>query len=322
MTDPEPPPDAKPELLPPPPPAMPAPVQTKPSPPPPAPPAAAPAPPAPKVAPRAARSPALVLTAIGLLLVVGGLAYLWNEIATLKQPETIDPARLANVETQLRSLQQRLDVVERRPAAQPAAPSPAPAQVDLRPLETRIAALEQRPPSVAPAPVPPPPPAPDLGPLEARLATVETAARRALAMQGAAAALEAGRPLGAIPGAPASLARFATAAPPTIAGLRQEFPAAAALAEAASAPPDPPGLAAQAWQRVSGLVTVRRGSAVLVGSPAAYVLGEARSRLDNADLQGALAALDGLDAQAAAAMAPWRAKAQSLLDARAALAGG
>jgi hypothetical protein len=150
----------------------------------------------------------------------------------------------------------------------------------------------------------------------------EAAASRALALQGAAAALEAGRPLGVIAGAPPGLARFAAAAPPTLAGLRQDFAAAASSAQAASQPAEPEGLGARMWQRVAGLVTVRRGADVLVGSPAAYTLGIARQRLDAGDLAGAVAALDGLDPAAAAAMAAWRGRAQSVLDARAALAAG
>ena len=64
------------------------------------------------------------------------------------------------------------------------------------------------------------------------------------------------------------------------------------------------------------------GAVVLVGSPAAVILGEARLRLDTGDIAGAIAALDALDPGAASAMSPWRAQAQSLLDARAALAAG
>ena len=41
--------------------------------------------------------------------------------------------------------------------------------------------------------------------------------------------------------------------------------------------------------------------------------------LDAGDLPGAVTTLDGLTGAAAAAMAPWRAQAQSLLDARSAL---
>ncbi|MDE2576616.1 MAG: hypothetical protein KGL55_15040, partial [Rhodospirillales bacterium] len=111
------------------------------------------------------------------------------------------------------------------------------------------------------------------------------------------------------------------AAPPTPARLRQEFPAVAAQALAASRP-STAGLsfAARMWQRVAGLVTVREGGHVLVGPPASVPLEAARTRLDAGDLAGAVAALDGLDKAAAAAMAPWRARAQALLDARAALA--
>ena len=54
---------------------------------------------------------------------------------------------------------------------------------------------------------------------------------------------------------------------------------------------------------------------------AEQVLAEAQGRLDAGDLAGALAALRPLDGQAAEVMAEWRARAQALLDARAALAG-
>src|SRR5262249_33527695 len=141
-----------------------------------------------------------------------------------------------------------------------------------------------------------------------RIQSAEAAARRALALQAAAAALEAGRPLGTIPAAPPALVRFATAAPPTEASLRRDFAPAAAKAEAASTPAAPAGTMGQIWQRVSSLLTIRRGHAVLVGSSAAVVLGEARQLLDGGDLTGAIAALDALDQGAAAAMAPWRAQ--------------
>jgi hypothetical protein len=67
-------------------------------------------------------------------------------------------------------------------------------------------------------------------------------------------------------------------------------------------------------------VTVRHGDQVLVGDPASVVLAEARAKLVAGDLAGAVAALGKLDAAAAKAIAGWRAQAQSLLDARAALA--
>jgi hypothetical protein len=144
-------------------------------------------------------------------------------------------------------------------------------------------------------------------------------ASRAAQWQRAAQALLAGQKLGSLPGAPPALARFATEAPPTEASLRLSFPAAAAAARQASRPDAHAGFGARALQRVESLVTVREGDRVLVGAPAAPILEAARQKLDAGDLAGAVRALDGLDAAAAAAMSGWRGQAQALLDARAAL---
>jgi hypothetical protein len=65
---------------------------------------------------------------------------------------------------------------------------------------------------------------------------------------------------------------------------------------------------------------VREGNQVVLGTPASTTLATSRQRLEAGDLPGAVAALDGLDPTAAAAMAGWRERAKSLLDARAALA--
>ena len=67
-------------------------------------------------------------------------------------------------------------------------------------------------------------------------------------------------------------------------------------------------------------MTLRQGDNVLIGTPAARVVEQARAKLEAGDLAGAVAALDELDPAAARAIAGWRAEAQSLLDARAALA--
>ena len=124
-----------------------------------------------------------------------------------------------------------------------------------------------------------------------------------------------------MPGAPPALVRFATEKPPTEGALRLEFAAAARRAADASKPQASNGsLAERMWTRIASLVTVREGNRVLVGAPASTVLDAARERLDAGDLAGAVAALDALDPGAAAAMADWRARAQSLLDARDALA--
>ena len=67
-------------------------------------------------------------------------------------------------------------------------------------------------------------------------------------------------------------------------------------------------------------MTVREGTRVVLGDPVAGVLAQAQHSLDAGDLAGSVQALDGLAGPAAAAIKPWRDQAQSLLDARAALA--
>jgi hypothetical protein len=289
-----------------------------------------------------------VLGALGFLLLAAGGGYLWNENQQLREMIAgNDSARVAALEGQVTELRRRVEQSAQRPAAD------AP---DLQPLESRIAALEQKQAELANRPAAP---TADLGPLTSRLDTIagkqeqiagqaqstEAAlqdrlsaleqrlqqteqeatgaadrAARADRLQAARVALDAGQPLGNIPGAPETLARFATVAPPTEAQLRLSFPDAARRAETASAPnlSDKP-LGERMWLRAQSLVTVRQGDKVLVGAPAATVLGHARERLDAGDLTGAVQALDGLDASAAAAMADWRARAQAVLDARAAL---
>ena len=140
-------------------------------------------------------------------------------------------------------------------------------------------------------------------------------------LQSAMAALEAGRPLGALPGAPPALAKFAETAPPTAAELRLSFAEAAEAAHAASQPAveaDQP-LLSRMWIRAQQTVTVRQGDRVLLGDPIAGVLARAQERVDAGDLAGALTALEGLAGPAAAAMADWTGRARSLLEARSAL---
>ncbi len=307
-------------------------------------PAAAPPPPdaaLPKEAPRRRGILLPLITLLLLLALLGAVGELWQRQEQLagQLAAAADPGRVAALEGRVQSLADQLAAQAKAPAA---APAPA---VDLAPLEQRLAALEQQ----------KPPPAPDVGPLvqkldsvaaEARsaqdsarsadaemasrlvelgkrLQTAEQQAGRATQVQAVAraqVALDNGVPLGDIDGAPKPLARFAHDPPPTEAALRLGFPSAAAAAERASRPGTfGKSLAERMWLRARALVTVKQGDTVLVGSPAAEVLGGAQARLDAGDLRGAVAALDGLDGPAAQAMAAWRGQAQALLDARAAL---
>ncbi|MBN9511006.1 MAG: hypothetical protein J0I21_18100 [Alphaproteobacteria bacterium] len=295
----------------------------------PSPPEPAPAGPEPAPPPERRNPWPVVLGVCGFLVLLAGL--IWLGVQQQELALRGDPAGLAALRDEVRALQARL-------AALPAAP-------DLAPFEQRMAALEARRPAAgAPAEM-----SAKLGQaaadaaaaksaaadlagrvtaLEQRLQTAEqqaatltARAKSAQALTRAAVALAAGEPLGEIPDAPPALARFATAAPPTEARLREEFPAAAAAAERASQPvTEGQSFWVRAWLRMRSLVTVRQGDRVLVGPPAARALGEASARLAAGDLAGAVAGLDRLDAPARAAMDGWRARAQALLDARAALA--
>jgi hypothetical protein len=208
----------------------------------------------------------------------------------------------------------------------------------LAPLATRLAAIEQR-----PAPPPPPPAAtPEavaqlgqrLAALEtrpaptdqtARLSTVETRISVVHAATAIAHRLAAGEPLAPalamLPQgveAPAALRAFATSAPPTEAELRRDFPQAMRTARHGSTPATgDPATAVRGF--LSGLVTVRRGEEIVIGTSDAAILSAAETRLTAGDLAGAVAALAPLTPGAAEAIAPWKARAQALLDARAAL---
>ncbi len=78
-------------------------------------------------------------------------------------------------------------------------------------------------------------------------------------------------------------------------------------------------LLSRMWARMQSSVTIRQGDHVLVGDAVSDILAKAQSQLDAGDLAGAVATLGDLTGPAASAMAPWKQRAQSLLDARAAL---
>lgn len=244
------------------------------------------------------------------------------------------------------------------PAPAPA-PTPAPTG-DLHPLDARVAALEARPqpapvpPAASPADLAALAGRVDqiaarqdtlasrqtsetaaigarLDKIDARLAAAERsagevagltdAAKRLGRLQSASVALDAGQPLGTIPGAPPALARFATTPPPSLGELRLDFPAAAKAARNASQPAitQEQPFFGRLWTRAQQAVTVREGTRVVLGDPISGVLAQAQRRLDAGDLAGAVQSLDGLAGPAAAAIRPWRDQAQALLDARAAL---
>jgi hypothetical protein len=246
------------------------------------------------------------------------------------------PGDTADIARRLDELSARVEALAARPAPEPASAAPVPQAATSGPSEQEVAdlsaklgqlqaaqktALDQQ-------------AAQDKQALDAANARIEKleqgagkveseadrAARLAIVQQ-ASAALQAGTPLGILPGAPPALARFATAAPPTEDALRNEFPSVVAQARAASRPEQQKtSLFERAWARVEQSVTVRRGDQVIVGDPAAGVLSRAQDDVANGDLAGAVVALSALQGPAATAAHDWVGRAQSLLDARAALA--
>lgn len=284
---------------------------------------------------------------LAVLLLAGACGYL-----SLQLPADPRPIVAQQVAIALGGLDRRLAALENRP--QPAAPDLAPLATRITalearpagataqavaeaiaPLAARIGALEQR-------PVPPAGASPEQlaalaqrvtalearpvdADLAARVAAVETTAAISRAGVAAAIRLAAGEPLAPalamLPAgtpAPPALQRFAALAPPTEAVLRRDFPAAARAAREAATTGDADPVAT-VRNFLNGLVTVRRGEEVVLGTSDAAALAAAESHLDGGDLAGAVAALAALSPKAVEAIAPWRARAQALLDARAAL---
>jgi hypothetical protein len=273
------------------------------------------------------------------------LAPLESRIATLEQRPITAPAQPVKL-PDLAPIEARIAALEQRPIATPTQPVKPP---DLGPIEARIAALEAKQATDSQAVA-------RIDALSARADALDNAQRatqsdfthrmdadetrlsklehtasqdqaagdratRTARILAAQLALDVGLKLGDLPGAPPALARFASTAPPTDAGLRQEFPAAARAALAASRPPtDGKPLLDRVWAEAQDLVTIRQGDHVLVGDPTAGVLARARTALDAGDLAGAVAAVGSLSGAPAQAMAGWLADARALLDARSALA--
>ena len=270
--------------------------------------------------------------------------------------QAISPPLAARQEQQAAGLQKAMEVAAQKPAdIQTPAPAPGPdpaiaqAQQQLADLagkldqslgqqKTTLGALDQRIGKLEQTPPPAPEPAakPDTGALDAldaRVAKLEQGqgqiagarqdAARAVKLESAQAALQAGQPLGDLPGASPALARFATTPPPTESSLRAAFPRVAQAALAASRPDrqDDRSFFARALARAQQSITVRQGDHVIVGDPAAGVIARAQDDLNNGDLQGALVSLSALHGAASDAVQGWVEQVHALLDARAALAG-
>jgi hypothetical protein len=262
---------------------------------------------APVVKPRGAVWPVVfgLLVSLGFLLLAGGEGYLWYGA----RAHQADATELAVLRAELNDL---------RAAAQNAAPAPdsVAVQADLAQKYTALAAQLNAVQAQA---------ASDHGTLSLLQANAtnlgQLTQRMTLlnALGTARLALDAGQPLGQIPGAPPALAQFATVAPPTEAGLRESFPAAARLAEEASLSANgKAGFWAGVKLRLEGIITISNGGQVIFGPPAAAALAQARAALDDGDLAGAVAALQDLSPPARLAMGDWLSQAQGLLAARAA----
>ncbi len=193
-------------------------------------------------------------------------------------------------------------VQQRIAAAEQAARQQAEAQQQQ--MNARFAVLEQR---------------------EARIVAAEQRLNRLVASTALSTALEAGKPLGTalagLPGAPPpALARYSSAAPPTIASLRLSFEDAARAARAAAEPGTAgQGVLEAAATRLSNLVTIRRGDTVVWGDAISGELEGARQALNAGDVDAAVRKVEGLPPAVQGPMADWLAQAKGLLAARAAL---
>jgi hypothetical protein len=282
------------------------------------------------------RDPVPWLYGLGFVVLAAAIIYLWQYPGTPDEPPGNAAAiqavgqHLADIDGRLAQLEQRptadigkitarLDALEGRTTDQTQLAARLDAlsgrieslsgrdQTDIDATRGQISALTTR-----------------IAAMEANTSNVGTIAgrlNRIARLQEASLALAAGRAIGDVPGAPDALTRYAQAPPPTEADLRLRFPAAEKVALAAHQPDegDAPFLG-RVWDRAQSLVTIRRGDTVVVGDPAAVVLGRAQTAIDAGDLAGAVAAVESLKGSPGQAMASWLSDAKALLDARAALA--
>ena len=291
-----------------------------------------------------------LLGLIGFLLLAGGEAYLWK----LQKARPDLSGAVATLQAQVAALQQQqhqqpvpaAPVAVSAPAPVPPPPAAAAAGLDekLASLAAQVGAMQTQFAADQGVLTTLQANAIDLGKLNADIGAVQTEAtmdHTALTalqtnladlnkltgkvaafgrIDAARMALDAGQPLGTIPNAPPALARFIEAAPPTEPALRLGFPAAARAASAASVDANGRhGTWATVRARLENLITIRDGTRVIVGAPAAGALAEAGARLDAGDLAGAVAVLNTLNQSSQQAMAGWLSQARDLLAARAAL---
>jgi hypothetical protein len=211
---------------------------------------------------------------------------------------------LTQQKSTLDTLEQRLGKLEQTEqsdlsAAQAQSSAQAQASAQVTALDSRVDKLEQS---------------------EGQLAGASKDATLAVKLEAAQADLAAGKPLGDLPGAPPALQRFATVAPPTLAGLRAQFTDVSAAILAASRPEEAhTTFLSRALARVEQSVTVRQDDHVIVGDPAAGLVARAQAALAADDLASAVTALDGLSGRAADAAKSWRDQARALIAAKAAL---
>jgi hypothetical protein len=279
----------------------------------PPPPPKPPEPPAsPQAAPTQAKSGGIWLPALGVLaflILAGGEAYLY---LLHQATPPVAAAQIAGLQSQISALQSTVT------AAIPAVNSQA-AQAG---LDQKFANLNAQVQAMQAAQ------ATDHGTLTqlaannvdlTKLATkIEFLSR----LETARMALESGQPLGDIPNAPPSLAKYATMAPPTLSDLILSYPQAAKAANDASVSraDKAGGVLTGALARVESLVTISKGGKVLIGAPAAAITAKAGQELDAGNLAAAVATLTtGLSTATQQAMGDWLTRAQSLAAARSAL---
>ncbi|MBC2836005.1 COG4223 family protein [Paragemmobacter straminiformis] len=255
------------------------------------------------------------------------LQALKDQIAALPAPDAGLADRLAALESALTQLSDRVAAVESRPAG--AADPALAAQVTA--LQEQVATLSNG--AAVPADI-----TAAVEAAEARLKQAEEkanalaaqaeaaaqATRRDAALDRVAAAMDSGAPFAAtladLPDLPPALADHAATGLPSVAALRDAFPAAARDALAAALRAN----MGESWtDRVSSFLRSQTGLRSLSpreGDDPDAVLSRAEAALSAGDVATALTELAALPEAAKPALADWIAQAQLRLDAEAALA--